>query len=104
MAEMIDVLHKIIQDTMSAQKPADVAFGTVTGVSPLAVRIEGTMQDLPAAALILTSAVTKKVVQIQGGTVVINEGLKSGDKVILLRASRGQRFVILSKTQEGGSA
>jgi hypothetical protein len=30
-------------------------------------------------------------------TVVINEGLQAGEKVIMLRVSGGQQFIVLSK-------
>ena len=32
-----------------------------------------------------------------GGTVQVHEGLKTGDKVLMLRVSHGQRYIILSK-------
>lgn len=102
MAELIDVLQGIMQDNSAALKPTDVAMGTVISVSPLSVQVQATMQAIPAAALILTSGVVAKTAQVQGGeggTVVINEGLAVGDKVIMLRVSHGQRYIILSKAQ-----
>lgn len=102
MAELIDVLQGIMQENSAALKPADVVMGTVTSVSPLSVQVQATMQNIPAAALILTSAVVAKTAQVQGGeggTVIINEDLVVGDKVVMLRVSRGQRYIILSKTQ-----
>lgn len=36
----------------------------------------------------------------EGGFVVIQPGLKVGDKVILLRVQNGQKFIILSKVYE----
>ena len=102
MAELIDVLQGIMQENSAALKPADVVMGTVTSVSPLSVQVQATMQNIPAAALILTSAVVAKTAQVQGGeggTVIINEDLVVGDKVVMLGVSRGQRYIILSKTQ-----
>ena len=32
-----------------------------------------------------------------GGTVTVTEGLKAGDKVLLLRVQKGQQFIVLSK-------
>ena len=103
MSELIGILQEIIQDSQKAQKPADVAMGRVVSVSPLSIQIESTMQAIPAVALILTSSVTAKTAAVQGGeggTVVINEGLAEGDRVIMLRASKGQRYIVLSKVQE----
>lgn len=100
MSELIDVLQRIMQDNQQAQKPADVAMGRVVSVSPLYIQVESTMQAIPAVALILTSAVAAKTATVQGGeggTVVINEGLAEGDRVVMLRVSEGQRYIVLSK-------
>lgn len=98
MAELLDVLHQMVQETVAAQKPADVAFGTVTSASPLSIRVEGTMQDIPAVALILTWPVT----EITVGSTTINQDLQVGDRVVMLRVSKGQRFIVLSRVQGGG--
>lgn len=106
MADLIEVLHGIIQETSDAQKPADIAYGTVIAISPLAIQVQSTMQTIPAAGLILTSGVVAKTAQVQGGqggTVVINEGLAAGDKVIMIRVSKGNRYIVLSKVQEVGT-
>lgn len=58
------------------------------------------MQPIPEKALVLTSSVIAKTAPVmggQGGTVTINEGLAVGDKVVMLRVSRGQRYIVLSK-------
>ena len=102
LADLIDVLHMIAQESADAQKPADIAYGTVISLSPLSIQIDATMQVLPAAAIVLTSAVIAKTAAVQGGeggTVVINEGLQAGDKVVMLRVSKGQRYIVLSKKQ-----
>lgn len=98
MAELLDVLHQMVQETVAAQKPADVAFGTVTSASPLSIRVEGTMQDIPAVALVLTWPVT----EIRIGSTTINQALQAGDRVVMLRVSKGQRFIVLSRVQGGG--
>lgn len=98
MAELLDVLHQMVQETTSAQKLADVAFGTVTSASPLSIRVEGTMQDIPEVALILTWPVT----QIQIGDTIINQALQVGDRVVMMRVSKGQRYIVLSRVQGGG--
>lgn len=103
MSDLIDVLHAISQENMNAQKPADIAYGTVKSLSPLSIQVMSTMQMIPAAALELTSSVVAKTATVQGGeggTVVINEGLSVGDKVIMLRVSKGNRYIVLSKAQQ----
>ena len=106
MSDLIDVLNMISQNNQAAQKPADIAFGTVTSLSPLSIQVHGSMQSIPAAAIILTSAVTERIVDVEGITedmphltVKVNEGLSMGDKVTMLRVSKGNRYIVLSKIQ-----
>lgn len=106
MADLIDVLNMISQNNQAAQKPADIAFGTVTSISPLSIQVEGSMQSIPAAAIILTSAVVERIVDVGGVpedmphlTVKVTEGLLAGDKVAMLRVSKGNRYIVLSKVQ-----
>lgn len=102
MAELIEILNKISQENQNGMKPADVAFGTVISTEPLQIQTEGAKQPIPNAALILTSEVIAKTASVQGGgggTVVINEGLNTGDRVIMMKVSKGQRYIVLSKTQ-----
>lgn len=106
MADLIDVLNMISQNNQAAQKPADIAFGTVTSISPISIQVEGSMQPIPAAAIILTSAVVERIVDVDGVsedmphlTVKVTEGLSAGDKVVMLRVSKGNRYIVLSKVQ-----
>lgn len=106
MADLIDVLNMISQNNQAAQKPADIAFGTVTSISPISIQVEGSMQSIPAAAIVLTSAVVERIVDVDGVsedmphlTVKVTEGLSAGDKVVMLRVSKGNRYIVLSKVQ-----
>ena len=100
MSELLGVLQQIMQSGVAGLKPADMATGTVLTLSPLTVQTDVSTSPLPAAALILTSAVKEKTAVVQGGeggTVVIHEGLAAGDKVLMLRVSGGNRYIVLSK-------
>ena len=100
MSELIDVLNMIAQDNAKANKPADIAYGTVSSISPLTVKLDDTMLPIPDVPLVLTENLKSRSAKVQGGgggTVVINEGLAVGDKVVMLRVSRGNRYIILSK-------
>lgn len=102
MSNLLGVMQEIMQENQKAMKPTEVAFGTVVTVSPLSILVDGTSQPKPEAGLILTESVISKTVQVQGGgggTVVINKGLAVGDKVVMLRVSRGNRYIVLSKAQ-----
>ena len=99
---MIEVLQQIMQDGYQGLKPTDLVFGTVASMTPFAVTIDGTMQPIPEAALVRTVGVMPKTyegVDSDGDrfTVVINEGLAVGNKVVMLRCAAGQRYLVLSK-------
>ena len=72
-------------------------------IDPLSVQVDMNMPPLPDAAILLTDAVKERVAPVQGGeggTVMVSEGLKPGDKVLMLRVQRGQQYIILSRISE----
>ncbi len=100
MSELIDVLNMIVQDNTKANKQTDIVYGTVSSIAPLTVKLDDTMLPVPDVALVLTENVKSRSAKVQGGgggTVVINEGLAIGDKVVMLRVSHGSRYIILSR-------
>lgn len=100
MSELIDVLNMIVQDNTKANKQTDIVYGTVSSIAPLTVKLDDTMLPVPDVALVLTENVKSRSAKVQGGgggAVVINEGLAVGDKVVMLRVSHGNRYIILSR-------
>lgn len=106
--DLIDILHKIVQESVKGMKPTDLVFGTVATASPLTITLETTMQPIPEVALVLTDAVTARTVSVtattsDGATVTVNipvtEALQAGERVVMLRCAAGQRFVVLSRVQ-----
>lgn len=103
MGDLIEVIQKIGQDSYRGMKPTDLAFGTVVSLSPFRVQLESTMQAIPEAAIVRTVGVMPKTYTGRDSngdsfTVVINEGLAVGDRVVMLQCAGGQRYVVLSKT------
>ncbi len=99
-ASFLGVIQKIVQKTVEGLRMAEMETGTVTSVSPLSIQTDISRPFIPNAALILTSEVKERIVNVEGGaggTVQVHEGLKAGDKVLMLRVSHGQRYIILSK-------
>ena len=102
MADLLGVLQQIMQENQQAMKPTELAFGTVVSVVPLSILVDNTAEPKPEAGLILTDSVVARSAKVQGGsggTVVINPGLAAGDRVVMLRVQRGQRYIVLSKVQ-----
>ncbi len=106
--ELVGVIQRIVQDTVQTMKMADKATGTVESVSPLRIKMDASMQSLPASALLLTDTVKERVVQVKNckecsgaggctGTVTIRKGLKVGEKVLMLRIQGGQQYIVLSR-------
>ena len=99
LSELVGVIQQIVQNTVRAMKPADMATGTIVSISPLSVQPDIHMPPLPEKALILTDTVRERTVDVQGGEgkVAVREGLRPGDKVLMLRVQNGQKYLILSK-------
>ena len=79
-------IQRIVQECVEALKVCNIAYGTVQSTNPLEVELEQTMMALPEEVLVLTDTVTG------------DNALSKGDKVIMIRATGGQQYVILSKT------
>ncbi len=99
MPDFIEVIQQTIQNAVEAMKLTDKATGTVESADPLKVKVDTTMQSIPEAGLILTDTVKERTVNVQGGSgsVAVREGLKPGDRVLMLRVQNGNRYIILSK-------
>lgn len=41
-----------------------------------------------------------KPLPVKGGYIILNRGLETGDKVLLLRVQKGQKFIVLSRVFE----
>lgn len=98
--ELIGVIQEIVKNYVDAIKLTDKATGTVIKTSPLTIQTDTSLPPISGNALIPTSNVIERTEQVKGGasgTVVVTEGLKVGDKVLLLRVQKGQQFIVLSK-------
>ena len=62
--DLADVIRQMMQQSMAGYGLSDMTVGTVTGVSPLAVRIRDGMADIPQNALHLTAAVIEKKIPV----------------------------------------
>ena len=101
-ADLLSVLQTIAQDNYKGLKPTDLCFGTVAQADPVAIQLEGTMQPIPSAAIVLCDSVRARqtVARDSRGdtvTVTLSEALQAGERVVMLRCAQGQRFVVLSR-------
>lgn len=103
---LLGVLQTIMQENQKGMKLCDLCFGTVASASPLTITLEGTMQPLPTVALVLCDSVVDRSETVTATdsdgdrvtvTVPISRALKGGERVVMLRCSGGQRFIVLSR-------
>ena len=108
---IIPIIKKAALDAVDNSKMCDLRYGTVVSVSPLKVQIT-TQFFIPESLLIVPQHLTKYTVEcmisdkteqstdLNGEfkqTITINNSLKVGDKVALLRKQGGQSYFILDR-------
>ena len=125
--ELSDILHQMMQQSLRAAQLTDLKIGTVTSAKPLEISINPAMGPLKQSVLYLTAAVVEKKIPVlehthssadgatgpalsglacyengaalpvQGGYLLHNRALATGDKVLLLRVQSGQKYIVLSR-------
>ena len=130
--ELIQALQMVVQKNYQAMQPTDLVIGTVTGISPLEITSNTAMAPLRAPVLYLTENVIEKkipvlqhthttadgntgtalesvacvengqVLPVEGGHIILNRALQVGDKVLMMKVQKGQKFVVLSRVFEEG--
>ena len=102
-ADLLSVLQAINQANYKGMKPTDLCFGTVVQPEPaITIQLEGTMQPIPSAAIVLCDSVRARQATATDSrgdsvTVTLSEALQAGERVVMLRCAQGQRFVVLSR-------
>lgn len=106
---MIDIIKKAGVDAVGANNPVNILFGEVLSLEEFKIRIDQKL-ILPKEFFIIPEGLTRYEVDLEHNhnitegissnslkKLVIREGLKQGDKVLLLRVQGGQQYVILDK-------
>ena len=87
--KLVELIKKISAETIENNKPVAVIYGTVIGIKPLKIQIEQKLL-LIEKDLVLTD----NVQDFETGATV-----KVGEKVILLREQKGQKYVVLNRVR-----
>ena len=103
--DLVGAIQQIIQANLEAQKLTEFEAGTVTGVNPLKIKVTADLPDLTEEAFVLTTAVKawdeEVTIEHSNGTpqdaIIHHKGLQVGDKLVLLRVLKGQKYIILSR-------
>ena len=80
MKKLLQLIKKAAVDAVEARKPCDVMFATVEKTEPVAVKIENSL-TIPSELLVFTDGA--------------KQNMSAGCRVILLRKSGGQQYVVL---------
>ena len=126
MTKLNFALKKIIDESLESYGMTEYELGTVTSDSPLKIKTSDRI-ILEADQLLLMEQVIEKVIKINhnhmvsGSTgsadghshsvnitsqnklaqeIIITEGLKTNDKVILISVEKGQKYIVLSKIRD----
>lgn len=106
---MINIIKEASMGAMGASNPVNITFGEVLNAEDLKIKIDQKL-ILPKEFFIIPESLARYETDLthshscpDGSTstslfkIVIREGLKIGDKVLLLRVQGGQQYVILDK-------
>ena len=110
MKSLVDALKKMNDKQAQRNMNVEIMYGTVINLTPLEIKVDNRF-ILDEDFLVLTTNVKYKELDLShthsysGGTtgaglnspIVINEGLTLNDNVMLLRADKGQKFIVLDK-------
>lgn len=121
-SSLVQVIRRIVKETVDAGKPCDYTVGTVTSVSPLEVKVSNNL-TLDDEFLDVCEKLTNYEVEIdltdetephpdeapnhkhdikwKKVKMKIYNGLKVGDKVAMIRRSRGQKYLVIDKVVDG---
>lgn len=104
--DLIESIKMVAKNSTDASKPTAIVFGKVEGINPLKISVENKLK-LSTNQLILPDRLSDKKFKVtidDGlgtiGTVDVNNALKVGEEVILLRVQGGQKYLIMDKVQK----
>lgn len=89
-------VKRIVKDYLHAVQLADVVYGIVVSDNPLEVTVDQRF-TLPADFLIVPEHLTAQKITIGTQEHEIRRGLMAGDRVVLVRAVGGGRYIIVGR-------
>lgn len=93
---LVDIMRRAAEDSFNASQYTDLKYGSVTSTDPLAVKISGTF-SLPAELLVVPEYLTDHEITLGGETVLFENALKVGDKVVMIREHGGRKYFIVDR-------
>ena len=107
---LLQVIKQAAMEAVEASDPSDFIFGTVKSAEPLTITIDQKL-ELTSGFLLLTSNVRDYELKITVDmttdddehnvsgeqTITVHNGLKAGEKVVLIKQKGGQKFIVLDR-------
>lgn len=93
---LAEVMSKIGNESAQMTR-SEIISGTVTSTSPLSISFmaeESKQITIPAGMLVVPYTCREKSIVVQGETVRLWGNLAVGERVILLSANNGQRYLV----------
>lgn len=111
MSNITQLIKQAAVEAVKAGDPSDIIYGTVASAEPLIIQINQKLMLTSEFLTLTTSVIDYKVqvkiydigedeTKVEKQMMNVYNGLKSGDKVILLKQQGGQRYVVLDKIIE----
>ncbi len=110
---MIQIIKQAAIEAVNQSSPMSVAYGIVTKISPLEINVDQRMNISSSMILLTSNVITKEIeFEIEDTTEETNlhiheykgkkkcavlNGLKVGEKVLLLRVQGGQKYIVLDR-------
>lgn len=92
--------RKIKDQSTNQNELSDLVYGVVTSAAPLRIRVDSRF-EIGSEHLILSAMVQRKVISMtidgKTGSAVVFEALKAGERVRMLRVSKGQKYYVLER-------
>ena len=97
---LVVAIKKAALDAIENSQMCDFRYGEVINVSPIKVKTTNNL-IIPSSLLVVPEHLTDRAIEMviddEVKTVIINESLKLGDNVVLLRKQGGQSYFILDR-------
>ncbi len=93
-----EAIKRCAEEAVETKIPCDVIIGEVLSVDPIKIRAGSLTLD--GETVILADVLREKKAEVRFAaeerTIIINEGLKTGDRVVIIRGRGGGIYVALA--------
>lgn len=93
---LLEIVKQATLNVIENEKMCDLRFGEVVSINPLRIKLTPQL-TLPSSVLIIPQHLTRYQILLDDSNVTIDNSLKLGDKVALIRKQGGQSYFVLDR-------